>query len=190
MERVKSLDESGYRSTIFLDGSRRHRQASPSIAHCDQGDQRMNASEWVFRYAGGCLIEHPDLTIPGQYGWRYSWAVTLWPDPSMAFGWGTLRWSDGERGWDIPVTTAVGDIIEFGAVSYDHAGNELPGQMVRWFGWLSYATERALVVYGPYPTPAAAMDDARPVIDEIRLAQLTLHPLPFEPGVAWATDET
>ena len=64
-------------------------------------------SEWVFRYAGGCLIDTPDLATPdAPDAWR--WAATVWPDPLAPDQWAALEWGPGERGWLLPATLAQG----------------------------------------------------------------------------------
>ena len=131
----------------------------------------MNAVEWVCRYAGGCLIETPDLPpVPGGPVWR--WAATLWLDPYAASGWSRLLWTPGERGWRFPGTLAIGDVLEFGVATLDRYGRPISAHPSCWFGWLDHATDYALIIHGPYDHPAAAADAARPVVDELRLSQL------------------
>lgn len=122
--------------------------------------------EFVFRHAGGCLIEIPDLDTSA--GVRRCWVATLWHDPTMR-AITRLLWHEGERGWQLPVTLAVGDVIEFGAASTNDGGET---HSTHWYGWLDHATDRALIVRGPYLHSGAALDDARMLVDEIRLAQL------------------
>ena len=126
-------------------------------------------SDFVFRHAGGCLFETPDLCTPP--GARRCWVATLWHDPSVG-SIARLMWQPGERGWQLPVTLAVGDVIEFGAVIEGNDGQRLSASAC-WYGWLDHATDRALILHGPFQHAAAALDDARPLVDEIRLAQLT-----------------
>lgn len=132
----------------------------------------MNTPEWVFRHAGGCLIDTPDLTVPNTPpGPPWRWIATLWPDPYRADGWAVLEWTPAERGWWMPVTLAIGDVIEFGITWADpQAGRD--GPTARWYGWVDHATDRALVVHGPFPYPSDAVDAARAVVDELRLDQL------------------
>jgi len=127
--------------------------------------------EWVFRHAGGCLIDTPDLPVPAN---RIAcrWIATLWPDPLSADGWAALDWEQGQRGWQIPDTLAVGDVIEFGITSRDPMGTPIEASTHRWYGWLDHATDLALIVHGPYTHPARAVADAQPIVDEIRLDQL------------------
>jgi hypothetical protein len=128
--------------------------------------------EWVFRHAGGCIIDTPDLTTSEPcFETPYRWVATLWPDPRRPDGWGALEWQAGERGWVIPASLAVGDVIEFGLTWADHPRG-IDGPTVRWFGWLDNTTSRALIIHGPYPHPSDAAAAARPLIDEIRLDQL------------------
>lgn len=130
----------------------------------------MNTTEWVFRHAGGCLIETPDLpTVNGAL--RRAWIATHWREPGTGH-WQTLAWTPGERGWQLPQTLAVGDVLEFGADTTNTYGQSIPHSITRWYGWLHYATDRGIVVYGPFTTAIAAEDAARPLIDELRLAQL------------------
>jgi hypothetical protein len=132
----------------------------------------MNAPEWVFRHAGGCLIDTPDLDIPGHPGtepWR--WVATLWHDKYRPDGWAVLEWAPAERGWWMPITLAIGDVIEFG-VTWADSPRGLAGPTARWYGWVDHATDRALVVRGPFPHPTDAAAAARLVVDELRLDQL------------------
>ena len=122
--------------------------------------------EFVFRHAGGCLIEIPDLDTP--MGVRRCWVATLWHDPA-ARAITRLVWQPGERGWQLPVTMAVGDVIEFGVAVTDDGGN---AHSTHWYGWLDHATDRALIVRGPYEHSGTAIEASRSLVDEIRLAQL------------------
>ena len=129
--------------------------------------------EWVFRYAGGCLIDAPDLDIPdAPDAWR--WAATVWPDPLAPDQWAALEWHPGERGWLLPVTLAIGDVVEFGITAFDSNDRPMPECTSRWYGWLHHATDLAVIVYGPYDHPQPATEAAREVINEIRLDQLDL----------------
>jgi hypothetical protein len=130
----------------------------------------MTVGEFVFRHAGGCLIESPDLPTPPSsavQSWR--WIATVWIDGHAADGWGALEWSPGERGWVLPTTTALGDVIEFG-VGWTNADGRT--DHVRWWGWIERCSVRALVIVGPYDHPIHATDAARCVVDEVRLSQL------------------
>ena len=130
----------------------------------------MDPSEFVFRHAGGCLIETPDLPAPPRASapsWR--WAATVWIDRHAADGWGALEWLPGERGWEVPATTAIGDVVEFGVGWTDARGET---ECVRWWGWIERCSLRALVVIGPYDHPLHAATAARCVVDEVRLSQL------------------
>jgi hypothetical protein len=132
----------------------------------------MVVAEYVFRHAAGCLIEGPTLCAPSSVlTTPYRWIATVWPDAHQPDGWDFLEWDRGERGWLLPVTLAVGDIIEFGITWADHRRG-IVGPTVRWFGWLDHATDRALVVHGGYEQPADALVDANRVVDELRLEQL------------------
>lgn len=124
----------------------------------------------VFRHAGAALIDTPDLANPPRRATdRYRWVATMWPEPTEPDHWAALEWTVAPRGWWLPATLAIGDIIEFGVtwnVSRQRQHTD------RWFGWLECATPLALIINGPYPHPELALVDARPVVDEIRLAQL------------------
>ena len=131
----------------------------------------MDASEFVFRHAGGCLIESPDLPAPphaADRSWR--WAATVWADQHASDGWGVLEWLPGERGWELPMTTAIGDVVEFG-VGWINTHGET--ECVRWWGWIERCSLRALVIVGPYDHPLHASNAARGVVDEVRLSQLS-----------------
>ena len=130
----------------------------------------MVATEWVFRHAGGCLIETPDLRLPPSHtvaSWR--WTTTVWRDALALDGWAILEWQPGERGWIIPYTSAVGDIVEFGTGWTCRDGT---AGFERWWGWIQRGGGRALIIVGPYDHPADAEADARAVVDEVRLSQL------------------
>ncbi|MGE0308496.1 MAG: hypothetical protein AB7Q27_22375 [Acidimicrobiia bacterium] len=130
----------------------------------------MNATEFVFRHAGGCLIESPDLTPRHPSDVEYwAWAATLWEDRSCVDGWAALQWRPGERGWVVPATTSIGDVVEFGVGAIDRTGRP---RFDRWWGWVSRVSHRALVVIGPFEHPVCAGRDARPTVDELRLSQL------------------
>jgi hypothetical protein len=130
----------------------------------------MNAAEFVFRHAGGCLIESPDLE-PRQPDdvERWAWVVTLWRDSRSADGWSALEWRPGERGWTVPATTSIGDVVEFGVGAINAAGET---RFDRWWGWIRRVGYRALVVVGPFEHPVCAEFDARSTVDELRLSQL------------------
>ena len=131
------------------------------------------AVEWVLRHAGGCLLDTPDVAVtePVPPGMPWRWIATVWPDRYQPDGWNALEWRLGERGWQLPDTLAVGDVIEVG-LSWLHAHRPDLDRTYRWYGWLTYATPLALVVNGPYPHPSHAVRAAQHVVDEIRLAQL------------------
>jgi hypothetical protein len=82
----------------------------------------------------------------------------------------------------IPEHLAVGDVIEFGA---RHTTTTTDGDL-RWYGWLRYATDVALVVAGPYTDPAAAWRDAAAATAQKRWAQL--HGLSLEEPSVSAID--
>lgn len=131
----------------------------------------MTATEWVFRHAGGCLIETPDPQPSFRpIGMPWPWVATVWADPLAPDGWGVLEWDRTDRGWWLPATIAIGDVIEFGVVWPDA---DDATEASRWYGWLKRCTVHALVLVGGFDHPAHAESAARPTIDELRLAQLT-----------------
>ena len=131
----------------------------------------MSATEWVFRHAGGCLIEAPDLAepLPRPQGEPWSWIATVWADLTASDGWGAHEWERAQRGWWLPSTIAIGDVVEFGITWPVGAQTEAT---VRWYGWLQRCTVHALVLVGPYSHPSHAVAAAKPTIDELRLDQL------------------
>lgn len=131
----------------------------------------MSATEWVFRHAGGCLIETPDLPwpTPRPAGMAWPWTASVWSDPDEIDGWGALEWERNRRGWWLPSTIAIGDVIEFGITWPDSNDND---PTVRWYGWLQRCTVHALVLVGPFDHPSHAAASAVPVIDALRLSQL------------------
>ena len=127
--------------------------------------------EWVFRHCGGCIIDLPDLpTPPANPAWR--WVATRWPEPIQDTEWEALMWHPGERGFLLPDTLAIGDVLEFGITCTGADGQLDLAHTSRWYGWLDHATDYGLIVRGPYPDHLAAAAAARPAIDEIRIAQL------------------
>lgn len=135
----------------------------------------MTAGEYVFRHAGGCLIDFPEIKAPPHpVGQPWRWIATLWRDSLRPDGWASLDWLPGERGWQVPDTISCGDVLEFGVGRYDPStGTWLDSH--RWFGVASYSTPLALVVVGPFRNPSDATLAAQPTIDEIRADQLFLH---------------
>ena len=99
----------------------------------------MSATEWVFRHAGGCLIEAPDLAEPltPPSGEPWPWIATVWADPTAGDGWGAHEWERAQRGWWLPSTIAIGDVVEFGITWPAGAETEAT---VRWYGWLQRCT--------------------------------------------------
>jgi hypothetical protein len=131
--------------------------------------------DWVFRHAGGCLIEFPPLELPAPPDRceLFAWAATVWRDVTSRTGWWTQPWAKGERGWVLPAHLAVGDVLEFGlaAVSAE-TGSVVAGWELRWYGWLRYCNDIAIVVDGPHPDVPAAASTASAVIAELCLSQL------------------
>lgn len=130
----------------------------------------MTVCEFVFRHAGGCLIEIPDLepSRPEDVE-SWLWVATIWTDRRQHGGWGVLEWRPGERGWIIPATSAIGDVVEFGTGVVDSRGST---RFDRWWGWLDRIGPRAAVLVGPYSHPSDAEFAARAAVDEIRLGEL------------------
>ena len=134
----------------------------------------MIAGEYVFRHAGGCLIDFPEIAAPPHpVGQPWRWIATLWRDGLRPDGWASLEWLAGERGWYVPDTIAFGDVLEFGVGWYDPTNGRCLASY-RWFGVASYSTGLALVVVGPFVNPSDAFLAAQPTIDEIRADQLFL----------------
>jgi hypothetical protein len=129
------------------------------------------AVEHVFRHAGGELIDRPDLPLP-RHGIPWRWTAVVWPDPTRADGWAALEWEPGLRGWQVPATLVLGDVVEFGTVGLDPHDQPLAGTAHRWYGWLADYTPLAAIVVGPYPDAATAERAARPLVDDLRCAQL------------------
>jgi hypothetical protein len=127
--------------------------------------------EHVFRHAGGELIDRPDLSCPTR-GSTWRWIAVVWPDTSRADGWAALEWQPGERGWRMPATLMLGDVIEFGSVALDADGHALADTTRRWFGWLAELTPFAAIIVGPYVDAWQAAKAGRPLVDEIRCSQL------------------
>ncbi len=150
----------------------------------------MSTNEYVFRHAGGCVIDFPDITVDNPPAWQpWRWIATVWPDQYRPDGWAAFEWAQGERGWILPDTLAVGDVIEFGLAWFDASGQCVC--VHRWFGWMPYATHYALVVTGPFEDPRLAFAEARSAIDEIRLEQLVGPAVPVGLDPEWdrAADE-
>jgi hypothetical protein len=158
-------------STPDVRGRSRHVAHQRSIDSHDRPGVVVIA-EWVFRHAGGCIIDQPDLPTPtAGFAWR--WIATFWPDPLTRTGWGAVTWDPAVRGFVVPGNLAVGDVIEFGIAANDPAGNAVPGVTRHWYGWLDHISDRALIVHGPFDSPAAAHQAARPAIDLVRMNELT-----------------
>jgi hypothetical protein len=130
----------------------------------------MSAAEYVFRHAGCCLLEAPELDPPRPADVEnWAWVATIWSDRRHEGGWGVLEWAPGERGWTIPDTTALGDVVEFGVGALDASGAT---RFDRWWGWINRVTRRAVVIVGPFDHPSKAEDAARATVDDLRLDQL------------------
>lgn len=131
------------------------------------------AAEHVLRHANGELIDDPSLVHTGR-GTPWRWTAIVWPDPTRFDGWGVLEWQRGARGWILPGTLLLGDVIEFGVVGVDPHGQPIPDTAHRWYGWLTRFTRVAAIVTGPYGDALSAYRAAQPLVDEIRCSQLLL----------------
>ena len=130
----------------------------------------MSACDFVFRHAGGCLIDTPDLEPRRPLDVeRWVWVATLWQDRRYVDGWAALQWQPGERGWRLPATASIGDLVEFGVGAIDHTGTP---RFDRWWGWIRRISPNALVIAGPFEHPVCAERDARATVDELRLSEL------------------
>lgn len=134
-------------------------------------------TDHVLRTADASVIDFPfDLTHSGHsagdpVGWVSSW----YPRPGEHGQLDRVVWAPSHpRGHTIPFHTASGDVIEFGLGRLTTGDERVidPSTIVRWFGWLNYGTDRALVVKGPYPSLQAAAEQAAVVVDLIRLDQI------------------
>lgn len=146
------------------------------------------AVDWVFRHAGACLIEVPPLQLPPLLERCYltSWVATWWRDAASPTGWSLWRWDRAERGWELPRHLAIGDVLEFGLAMVSNAdGTVVAGCDLRWYGWLRYSTDMALVVDGAYADAASAAAAATVPLAELRLTQLPS--LAIDP--AWVSDD-
>ena len=146
----------------------------------------MSVDNWVFRHAAGCVIEFPPLQLPpppSGCGVR-AWVASMWRDPTMASGWAHQEWAKADRGWQLPDHLAVGDVLEFGLVAFSlHDGRPLDGWQQRWYGWLRYCTDLAIVVEGPHRDALAAEAAANATVTELRLSQLP------SPQAGWLPDD-
>lgn len=134
-------------------------------------------ADHVLRTADGSLIDlpfdlvHPSAPLGGSTVWVASW----YPKPGQPGQLDRTDWTRSyPRGHVIPFHTASGDVVEFGLAQLTTTDEPVidPSTIVRWFGWLNYGTERALVIKGPYPTLDAATGQAAVVVDLIRLDQI------------------
>ena len=109
----------------------------------------------ALRVVDGDLIELPLHAEPTTT----PWIATLWLETASAPTWAHHLWPAARhpgRGWTIP-SLACGDVIECGAHDPNHT-DELP---TRWYGLVdTYDGHTWLVLQGPYPTPAAALQHA------------------------------
>lgn len=119
-----------------------------------------------FRTPAAVVVDSP--LPPAGPGWM----ATVWPDPAVPGGWGRMLWQPDPaygRGWLIPDRLTLGDVLEFGA--HSSAGD-------RWYGILdSYEVGAWLTVQGPYPAPAAALEEA----ERLLAGERYLPPLDADP---------
>ena len=123
-----------------------------------------------------------ELPTPPDRSSLVAWVATLWPDATSNNGWSALAWSKADRGLGAPRHLAVGDVRR-GSASPPSARRTLTVEdfELRWYGWVAYSTDLALIVEGPYPhAPAAADGAATP----LRLAAPNVG---IDPG--WVPDE-
>ena len=136
------------------------------------------------------MFETPPLELPPPpSGAELSaWVATLWRDPTARSGWAACRWAQAERGWTIPAHLAVGDVLEFGLVALYCEGGAvkvLPGWERRWYGWLRYVNDLAVVVEGPFPDAPSASGAGAATVAELRLRQLP----PLDIDTSWVDAE-
>ena len=133
-------------------------------------------SDEVLRISDGAIIEQPNGLLPSRTfesavlsPWVMSWyPAQAQPGQHLSYPW--VR--STPRGWMIPPHSATGDVIEFGAAYTDTNGVIVSGTVRRWWGWLNYGTTRGLIVKGPYPSLAAAQQDADVVVDMVKMNAL------------------
>lgn len=110
----------------------------------------------------GAVVDFP---TPVLHPAARRWAATCWPDPTKPGGWGRALWwpSPYHRGWQ-PVELVYAAAVEFAADVPTRRGRRRWWTPVRWYGVLLQDTPSELVLWGPYPSPAAASTTA----DELR----------------------
>ena len=116
----------------------------------------------LLRVLDGAVIDFPAPVLHPQ---AQRWAATCWPDPVEPCGWGRALWwpSPYSRGY-LPVALDYADVVEFAADVPVRRRWTLRWCPVRWYGVVVEDTPSGLVVYGPYPNPAAA----KGIADELR----------------------
>jgi len=133
-------------------------------------------TDHVLRTADGSLIDLPfDLTHTASQGEPAAWVASWYQRPGDPGAVDRFVWSPSyPRGHTIPLHTASGDVVEFGVGRLSSGDQRTidPSTIVRWFGWLNYGSDRALVIKGPYPSLDAAVEQSSVVIDLIRLDQI------------------
>ena len=116
----------------------------------------------LLRVLEGAVIDFPAPILHPQ---AQRWAATCWPDPAQPEGWGRALWwtSPYGRGY-LPVALDYADVVEFATDIPVRRRWTTRWWPVRWYGVVVEDTPRGLVVYGPYPNPAAA----KGIGDELR----------------------
>ncbi len=109
----------------------------------------------LLRVLEGEVIDFP---APVLHPDARRWAATCWPDVDQPGRWGRALWwpSSYHRPGYLPVALAYADVVEFAADIPIKRRRKILWLPVRWYGLVLEKNERAFVVYGPYPTPAAA----------------------------------
>lgn len=111
------------------------------------------------------------------------WVATCWPDATVPGGWARAAWWPPPyhgRGY-VPVASAYADVVEFAADVPFRTGwwqRRTQWLPVRWYGVVLEDGPDAMLVYGPYPTPDAALA----VTDQLRATfarHRTFPPSPY-----------
>ena len=132
--------------------------------------------DYVLRVSDGAAIDRPHDLMPNYpvVGDAIcSWVTSWYPDVTISGGWRRADWMECQpRGFMIPRHSATGDVIEFGLGWRNMDGKICSDTIQRWYGWLNYGTDRALVLKGRYPTLEAAAVQAEVVVDLVRLGSI------------------
>lgn len=118
----------------------------------------------LLRVLEGAVIDFPAPILHPQ---AERWAATCWSDPAQPGEWGRALWwpSPYGRGY-LPVALDYADVVEFAADIPVRRRWTTRWCPVRWYGVVVEDSPHGLVVYGPYPNPAAANG----IADELRLS--------------------